>query len=329
MNHLDENGVLKYAVLPIVDFGTPLYAAADVVSKPVRVNGVYQVRDVENATIFLKELLTSSIKRLLAFCQYHKALIFIDGRNNYRKTVDPSYKANRTNPLPVYLNLAKEIAVTYFGAISVDGYEADDLVLSHYTYYNKLYLDYIEAPDPAIAEEKIPMPPVIVTVDKDLRQIEGTFIRFEDAGHFTTAYISEKDAIFNLSKQLLQGDSSDGVMGLPGIGKGSVSPILAGDFGIKNPKLLENTDYNEQLKDLDYLKDMLTPELSTVLVAHYYMIYKPDNRYKDLLPEVFETPAYSEERFKYFIKQLRLLTMLRTPRHIIYAIPVIYKKKSN
>lgn len=63
----------------------------------------------------------------------------------------------------------------------------------------------------------------IYSNDKDLKQVPG--LHFDTAKQ-TTYTISEEDAMRNLCKQMLMGDSTDGIVGLPRVGEKIANKIL-------------------------------------------------------------------------------------------------------
>lgn len=130
-------------------------------------------------------------------------VLYISGKNNFRKQIYPEYKANRlkTERPPVLVPL-----VQYFcenkGALSEDTLEADDLLGLNQT-------------------EKT----AIVSIDKDLLMIPGwhyNFVKDE------LIFVSEFDGLRNFYSQLLIGDPADNIKGAQGIGKAKAAKILDG-----------------------------------------------------------------------------------------------------
>jgi len=89
-----------------------------------------------------------------------------------------------------------------------DGEEADDLL--------------------GIAQTADPINTIVVTLDKDLDQIPGMKFNFM---HDRVYDVSADKADFNFHMQLLTGDSTDNVPGLPGIGPGKALKALHGLSG--------------------------------------------------------------------------------------------------
>jgi hypothetical protein len=132
-----------------------------------------------------------------------EARVFLSGSNNFRYTLYPEYKANRKDMVrPRHLETVREYLVLEWSAEVTDGYEADDAI-------------GIQAgPDR-----------VIVSIDKDFKQIEGTHYNFV-TGEFDE--VTATDGCRSFYKQLLTGDRADNIPGVGGIGKVRSERILAG-----------------------------------------------------------------------------------------------------
>lgn len=53
-------------------------------------------------------------------------VLVIGGKNNFRKQLNPLYKANRKGELPEKFGFTKQVLIDKFGAVSFDGAETDD-----------------------------------------------------------------------------------------------------------------------------------------------------------------------------------------------------------
>ena len=131
---------------------------------------------------------------------------FLTGSNNFRKEIDPEYKANRKDkPEPEHLQALREYLVLQHKASITDGYEADDAL-------------GIEQTDETI----------ICSLDKDLLQIPGKHYRWaigtatwtKDAEYLD---IGELDGLRSFYISSLVGDKSDNISGIYGLG-----PVKAG-----------------------------------------------------------------------------------------------------
>lgn len=129
--------------------------------------------------------------------------IFLGGTRNFRKELDPSYKANRANqPRPVHLDAVRDHLVRKWGAEIVEGYEADDRLA-------------MEAKGNFI----------IVAIDKDLLQIPGE--------HYNPVkdqfqVVDDETAKIHLYTSMLIGDSSDNLRGIDGLGPVKSARELSG-----------------------------------------------------------------------------------------------------
>ena len=122
--------------------------------------------------------------------------------SNFRKTIDPQYKANRKDIVrPRHLPAVQEFLVTYFKAEWCNGYEADDA----------LGMEQCEDS-------------IICSLDKDLKQIPGLHYNWVKK-EFTT--ISPREALFNLYVSSLIGDRSDNIIGVAGLGVVKAARALA------------------------------------------------------------------------------------------------------
>lgn len=125
-------------------------------------------------------------------------LAFLTGKNNFRYTINPEYKANRKDkPKPIHLQTCREYLIKEYGAIVTDGIEADDALGIHQT------------ADTAIC-----------SIDKDLLMIPGHHYNFVKKEY---KEVSELDGLKAFYRQMLIGDTSDNVFGVKGIG-----PVKAG-----------------------------------------------------------------------------------------------------
>lgn len=146
---------------------------------------------------------------------------FLTGGNNFRKEINPLYKANRKDTVPPrFLQKCREFLVMEWGASVCDGYEADDA------------LGFSQTEDT-----------IICSIDKDLLMIPGkhfNFVREE----FTE--VSELEGLKAFYRQMLIGDTSDNVFGIEGIGK------------VKAAKLINHLTTEQEM--FDVVCDMYTPE---------------------------------------------------------------------
>lgn len=128
-------------------------------------------------------------------------LMYITGKDNFRKQVDPQYKFNRKDkPRPIHLAACQEYLITKYKAIVTDGIEADDALGIE-------QCKHLENDD---------ISTVICSIDKDLLQIPGNHWNFVKKESTT---VSPTQGLRHFYKQLLIGDTTDNIFGVRGIGK--------------------------------------------------------------------------------------------------------------
>lgn len=132
-------------------------------------------------------------------------VMVLSGDSNFRKELDPGYKANRVSRKPLgYLAMVDWLHETYGDrVVSQDCLEADD--------YLGILATKPGAPDS-----------IIVSDDKDLLTIPGKIFRL---GGLST--IDEDRADLYWLTQTLTGDPSDGYKGCPGIGAVKAERVLS------------------------------------------------------------------------------------------------------
>lgn len=161
-----------------------------------------EVQPVENAlqaTKFAMEALLEKIKP-------SDIKVFISGHNNFRYEIAKTnpYKARRAER-PRYYGDVRDYLTSKYAATTTDGIEADDSIGIHLTRLG----------DKGIA----------VTNDKDLDQIPGWHFNWVTNELYR---VSPKDGAFALYSQILSGDATDTVVGIPGIGPSKAAKLLEG-----------------------------------------------------------------------------------------------------
>lgn len=141
------------------------------------------------------------MRDILAVTEAQDYRAFLTGSNNFRKQVNPEYKANRKDkPLPRWLNSCREYLVTEWKAEVTDGYEADDAL--------------------GMAQNS---DTILCSIDKDLDQIAGQHYNFVKQEFYE---VLEIDGLRHFYKQLLIGDRSDNIFGVDKIGKVRASRLI-------------------------------------------------------------------------------------------------------
>jgi DNA polymerase-1 len=149
--------------------------------------------------------LFTSITESLFVDDYAMAIGNNEG-SNFRYDIYDKYKANRTKSKSErpewFYDLKSNIVNDYDGCIFADYCEADDLI--------RIWANQIEDY-------------IVVSVDKDLDCIEGKHYNPRKDLIYT---IQEEDANYNYWKQIIMGDSTDNIPGVPGIGPKKAEKLL-------------------------------------------------------------------------------------------------------
>lgn len=145
--------------------------------------------------------------------------LFLTGPGNFREkvAVTKPYKGNR-DPLnkPVHYAAIKEYLVKHWNAEVVEGYEADD-AMGFIQYQQGLTRDKCGSIESST-------PTIICSLDKDMKMIPGNHYNWRKNEKY---WITEEEAIRNYYKQLLTGDSTDNIQGIPKVGPKTAEKILA------------------------------------------------------------------------------------------------------
>jgi DNA polymerase-1 len=155
----------------------------------------------------------------------------VGGATNFREDLHPQYKdvpsRNKGRKArPAWYGAAKDYVQSHPQATVSEGVEADDLLAM-----------WQEGED------------VIVSVDKDLRQVPGLHFdpRCANLGQRDTWDLTPAEAFRNLRAQLLSGDSTDNIPGIPGVGPVKAQKALAeGVEPIEAYKHYYGDDWEEQ-----------------------------------------------------------------------------------
>ena len=133
--------------------------------------------------------------------------VYLTGRDNYRKKIAKTrpYKGNRKNTVPpAHLQEAREYMKKKWGAMQVDGIEADDMM--------------------GIRQVELDTS-IICSSDKDMNMIPGLHYNISKGEMYV---MNEEDAIRVFYRQLLIGDGVDNIQGLIGVGEKTADKILKG-----------------------------------------------------------------------------------------------------
>ncbi len=192
----------------------------------------------------------------------HIAIIFDTARKTFRNDIDPSYKANRTDPpdelVPQFALVREATQAFNLDCIELAGFEADDLIA---TYTKEAINEGAEV--------------TIVSSDKDLMQLVSDRVTMFDSfknRRIGPEQVQDKFGVYPekvVDVQSLAGDSTDNVPGVPGIGiktaalliqeYGDLDTLLARASEIKQNKrrenLIEHADKARLSRELVRLRD--------------------------------------------------------------------------
>ena len=144
-------------------------------------------------------------------------ILYLTGKNNFRKKINPEYKANRKDTVPpVYLQECRQYLVDNHNAIISDGCEADDL------------LGINQSEDT-----------IICSLDKDLRMIPGKHYNWTKV---ELDRVTKQDGLRHFYKQMLIGDKSDNIFGVDKIGP------------VKAAKLIDHLDDEQDMFEAVWAK---------------------------------------------------------------------------
>jgi len=145
--------------------------------------------------------------------------LYLTGDGNYRESLVDYYKMNRKDSRkPHWYTEIREYLINNWGAEVVDGCEADDAMgIAQYVYWNEL------APDTEL--NKAGAHTIICTLDKDLNMIPGWHYNWVNQEKY---WVTEDEATLFYYTQLLTGDSTDNIAGVPKCGPAKARKILEG-----------------------------------------------------------------------------------------------------
>lgn len=144
--------------------------------------------------------------------------------NNFRYTIAPSYKANRTKPLPIHYGAVRKYLEKEWGAQVTPGQEADD-ALGIAQMWGISVADSQSHKLEDAGSNPAPASTIICSIDKDLKQIPGKHYNWvKDEFDEITA----QQGIAFFYQQLLTGDRTDNIAsGLYRMGEGKAQSLLA------------------------------------------------------------------------------------------------------
>ena len=169
----------------------------------------FTTEDVDEG--IMKARLRESINLILEATQATEFKMYLtadDDPTAFRKRIYPEYKAHRIQPKPKHYRAIREYLQANYDAEVCQGIEADDAL-------GITQMVHWKDSDPSI----------IVSIDKDLRQIPGHHYNFVKDEEFEQDYHGGLKYFYT---QLLTGDSADNIKGVWKCGPVKAANILAG-----------------------------------------------------------------------------------------------------
>lgn len=152
------------------------------------------------------DIVNTTISQIMENTGVNKMRIYLSGKSdgtkyptenkNFRYAIAKTkpYKGNRASmKRPQFLNHIYDYMIEHKNAIVVDGYEADDAIATDMTLYKAIHCG----------------------IDKDILQIPGLHYNYVKEEWQEVTY---EEAELTLYRQILMGDSSDNIPGLPRFG---------------------------------------------------------------------------------------------------------------
>lgn len=146
--------------------------------------------------------------RMLDDVQATNYIGYISGKGNFRKDLNPLYKANRKKTDIPFMKECREYVIERWKATFFDGVEADDLCN-----ITKL----------AIKDS------ILVSCDKDINMLEGISYNPQKRQLID---ISKEEADYYFWTSMITGDTADNIKGIPGKGIKFAEKLFEGEEGV-------------------------------------------------------------------------------------------------
>jgi 5'-3' exonuclease len=181
----------------------------------------------------------------------YRVYLTADDKSNFRFDIYPAYKANRKSPRPIYYGELREHLIRIYPTTVVSGMEADDALGQAQTDNT-----------------------VICSIDKDLDQIPGKHYDFvKDIQYEVSKEKAERFFWF----QLLMGDVTDNITGIPGCGPKTAERLLSGASNDEYPQIVYDA-YEAHYGETDALKMMtLNGQLLKIKQQEGEGLWQPPN----------------------------------------------------
>lgn len=146
---------------------------------------------------------------ILKSCEATHYIAYIKGKNTgFRKQFNPEYKSLRPKESPKWWDFVKAYLIDKWKVIEVNNIEVDDMC----------YLTYLNLPDSFLC-----------CIDKDLLQQEGCHFNWRKKEWIVTSIEKAMELFW---KDMIVGQSGDGIKGVPGKGEKFVNQMfIMDDYG--------------------------------------------------------------------------------------------------
>jgi len=179
-----------------------------------------------------EEIIKTTLTNIATDTGIEQMRIYISGQDNFRYKVATTkpYKGNRaTMVAPKFLNYCKDFLVKEYRAIRTHGYEADDGIATDMTRNKAIHCG----------------------IDKDIFQIAGLHYNWVKLEWYE---VTEDEAIVNLYRQILMGDTSDNIPGLPRVGEKTAAGVIVDPrTAVEDALLFYETVCAEKLPEVNYV----------------------------------------------------------------------------
>jgi len=194
----------------LIDADILAYQAASIFEDKIDWDNDGDVRQYPHDIHLAYEYVDDTLGKWMAELKLNKVIICLTHKENFRKTILPTYKENRKGTMkPLHLLPIKKYLADSYPTYERPGLEADD-VMGILSTHPKL----------------VPGKKVIISIDKDMEQIPGYL--FNPNKDKKPRKIKAIDGMRVHYMQTLTGDATDGYSGCPGIGPKKAEAILNG-----------------------------------------------------------------------------------------------------
>ncbi len=161
----------------------------------------------------IESYIADKIERIKELTKSKNVVICLSSKTNFRKELNPNYKAKRKTLKPVVFVFVRNLFHEKYNTIEHENLEADDLIGILATFKGNI--------------KNIPKGEKVVwSMDKDFKTIPCTFFKEDKEGNIEKYVIDEKQADYNFMFQTLTGDTTDCYYGCRGIGEKTAQKIL-------------------------------------------------------------------------------------------------------